>query len=301
MKCVLFNSVYFCPCRSCLSEKPADGVCWRTRGSGSSLRKQLGFVSEGRLTAFTMWDVVWKALLKRVVDAAAAAPAESSFAGPRWVSAGCWASGTRDLARSGHRACAIAASSAGWCKTQRAGVSGQAAGVSQCQQLCRKLEGSPRARPGVQRGVLGQSSCWRSSGWAEGTSPALSSQHEMLFRAMTRVQRQLWCDRASLWVLQGRACTRFVHFPWLGKPLSFLLDLHYIFIKINMRKSTKNFHTFASLSVSCLSLNVLGLLFVVSSCWDVPCTGLAVPQQWGKAEGEVRMLWFLSAPLDTLL
>lgn len=32
MKCVLFNSIDFCPCRSCLSGNPADGVCWRTQG-----------------------------------------------------------------------------------------------------------------------------------------------------------------------------------------------------------------------------------------------------------------------------
>lgn len=80
-----------------MSETPADGVCWRTRGPGSSWRKQLWFVSQGGLAAFTLGDEVCTPLLKKLAGGAASlhsrAPAAAalllcSSAGPRWVSAG---------------------------------------------------------------------------------------------------------------------------------------------------------------------------------------------------------------------
>lgn len=74
---------------------------------------------------------------------------------------------------------------------------------------------------------------------------------------------------------------------WEASYLSFWI-LNRVFVKTTMRKTVKYFHTSASPSVSCyrcLFLNVLGVLFVVSSCWDVPCTELAIAQQCGEAEG----------------
>lgn len=164
-----------------MSRKPADGVCWRTRGSGSSLRNQLGCVSEGRLTAFTVRCGL-ETSAKEVGGCCSACLCRSSFAGPPGESVqdpvplaeGIWPGVVRGLVPS-------LPLSAGWCKAQRALMSEQAAGVSQCQQLCM----GPRAHPGAAVRRAGPQQlpstvgrlqrCRRGAGWAEGTRDVVPS------------------------------------------------------------------------------------------------------------------------------